>query len=960
MATGFTFSETCEMEVGLDYEVNFPPMDTSSRPIATGPTPYSPRDVSPVEKVKAKKTPSMDVDQNNDVDQNDSNPLQEDNQQEACAAIISSLNDKYSHMELWDDSVAKSKWELEVVKGVSCWLPSPSGSSSFRPLRTKLKTAATIIKEHLGHKGYPLLVDSVPQETVYELPFHSWTTKQHAKLIECHALNDGKCFVKGWELSDLSIVLAPSGEVGSASLPRDDDGNLLGVGIMPGLGSNDSPNSVSVRFGTIVDHWKAFHMRQGLCLAIPCLAKSAIDCDFISFCPDGAIKHMARRHPEEFEKSRDHSSVETLARRQYQDLMGSNWLSQVNAGVDTSISTTSPSAIVLGQIWRDNWTFAGPYTPSRTTLADKLASTLDASGEPVYSWAGKLDQLPRNWEDALSSFSRCFKEKGLNFTFHDVQAIRKANMIEHVPVKNYPQNSRNSYGGARGRGGFPGKFRGRGKAGKVRLQHTSAPFEKPQFSISKRPRVTYSSDSEDDHGVSSKGPGKYQPEAQQQRIEELERLLASITSERDGLRRRFGACETNVNQHIADKKKLEVALKQSNLDQSLLLQKLEAVQKDLAVAEFKIGQQSKEADALNESLLGTRDQLIRAQNDLAEYESGRGINGGKAEAVVQKGVLEYTWLVSHTPTAKLASVEVRKKKMKSVVKCLEKCEENLANLQDAWVKHQEDKKTRPRDVDRYPDLAMYQHYFRNLLADVTSTYLGILGSTEAKDVDGTSTWAHLERLFGKDTVESGEETRELLNTMMWQSSKASVIVKALSSVEGKPPTENKMQHSTTDEPVGKSTDTEVLLRSIQQLSDFVRKNVCRSAELATVDKKFDRLLPPVSPEATNSEPIPTYDVYTGLRLEAPDNLRASRGINEGMNFFLPVPESVVNMGPAVLKTILQSFPLAQRSEAGFPSDESGYEPSKREISDREVFPDEWVGHDEMILECGRGDVASPE
>ncbi len=88
MATGFTFSETFEMEVGLDYEVNFPPMDTSSRPIATGPTPYSPRDVSPVEKVKAKKTPSMDVDQNNDVDQNDSNPLQEDNQQEACAASV--------------------------------------------------------------------------------------------------------------------------------------------------------------------------------------------------------------------------------------------------------------------------------------------------------------------------------------------------------------------------------------------------------------------------------------------------------------------------------------------------------------------------------------------------------------------------------------------------------------------------------------------------------------------------------------------------------------------------------------------------------------------------------------------------------------------------------------------------------------------------------------------------------
>ena len=97
-------------------------------------------------------------------------------------------------------------------------------------------------------------------------------------------------------------VVTPVARCQGHTTPRSEAGEFLGVGLQPGLGVR-APFTVQVDPERIMAHWQAWHMRKGLCIALPCLAYEA-SChlqnkkqhEHIFWGRKAAIEHLEKCH----------------------------------------------------------------------------------------------------------------------------------------------------------------------------------------------------------------------------------------------------------------------------------------------------------------------------------------------------------------------------------------------------------------------------------------------------------------------------------------------------------------------------------------------------------------------------------------------------------------------------------------------------------------------------------------
>ena len=128
-------------------------------------------------------------------------------------------------------------------------------------------------------------------------PWQAWTKETVDVLIAAFAQCDFRCPVEGCEPNEVGHggYDVPIGTWEGHPLrpaPRDKDGFMDGTGVIYGLGVR-KPYEVRVRPEQMVTHWQTWHMRQGLCIILPCLAYGPHQCrDKACFGRRAALRHL--------------------------------------------------------------------------------------------------------------------------------------------------------------------------------------------------------------------------------------------------------------------------------------------------------------------------------------------------------------------------------------------------------------------------------------------------------------------------------------------------------------------------------------------------------------------------------------------------------------------------------------------------------------------------------------------
>ena len=143
---------------------------------------------------------------------------------------------------------------------------------SVTVLEKRWRLCAKIVRKH-GMTFVPQLVPECAHIDSEMLPYHMLTEKRWKNLFQAYVAADFRCPILGCEPRDVPIANLTQPRAtygGSVTCPRDPiSTRMTGVGIAYMAGTR-TPSSVQVRPENLTDHWVAFHMRKGLCLALPC------------------------------------------------------------------------------------------------------------------------------------------------------------------------------------------------------------------------------------------------------------------------------------------------------------------------------------------------------------------------------------------------------------------------------------------------------------------------------------------------------------------------------------------------------------------------------------------------------------------------------------------------------------------------------------------------------------------
>ena len=93
----------------------------------------------------------------------------------------------------------------------------------------------------------------------------------------------------------LKIKVTPTAFASCKRLPRDNDGNTYGVGIVFGAGA------YTPRAELIMKHWTGLHMAKGHCIVCTC---PVAGCAMVAVTPELISKHCTRRHATEYPRGR--------------------------------------------------------------------------------------------------------------------------------------------------------------------------------------------------------------------------------------------------------------------------------------------------------------------------------------------------------------------------------------------------------------------------------------------------------------------------------------------------------------------------------------------------------------------------------------------------------------------------------------------------------------------------------